>query len=234
MSHQDNIRRIKAVSDSLLDLKQEVVFVGGTTVSLYSDREQTISPRITEDVDAIVEVLSYGAHANFEEQLRARGFVHDTSSRVRCRYRIKYADDEIIVDIMPTKDTVAMGFENKWYSDGFKEAMDYVIDPTTTIKILTAPHFLATKMEAFKNRGYRDPRQSKDFEDIVYVWENRRMIWEEVNATNADLRHYLKDEFSTIVNNPNINEWIDCHVSFASPPPTNLIINSIKDFVSGK
>ncbi len=38
MSHQTNITRIRAVSNALGDLRDQVVFVGGATVSLYADR----------------------------------------------------------------------------------------------------------------------------------------------------------------------------------------------------
>ena len=67
---------------------------------------------------------------------------------------------------MPTTD-VAIGFENKWYPDGFKNAIEYSLDKNETIKILAPEHFLATKLEAFKSRGYSDPPQSPDFEDIA-------------------------------------------------------------------
>ena len=231
MTNQDNVRRIKTVSDALQELSQQVVFVGGATVALYSDRQQIVVPRVTDDVDAIIEVLNYGAHADFEEKLRAKGFADDTTSHVRCRYKLNVSNEEIIVDIMPTTDIV-MGFENKWYPDGFKEAMVYGIDEDTTIKILSAPYFVATKMEAFKDRGYSDPRQSQDFEDIVFILENRRTLWNELGLVNTSLSEYLKSEFLKLIENPNIQEWIDCHVSFGSPPPTDLIINNIKDFVN--
>jgi predicted nucleotidyltransferase len=231
MNNPDNIRRIKSVSDALQELNQQVVFVGGATVGLYSDRRQTIVPRVTDDVDAIIEVLGYGAHADFEEKLRAKGFADDSTSHVRCRYRLDNADEQIIVDIMPTTD-LAMGFENRWYPEGFKEAIVFGIDEDTTIKILSPPYFVATKMEAFKHRGYSDPRQSQDFEDIVFIFENRRTIWNELGSVNTSLGAYLKSELSKLIESSNIHEWIDCHVSFVSPPPTDLIINNIKELMS--
>lgn len=36
MSHQTNISRIKAVYNALEDLRDQVVFVGGATVSLFN------------------------------------------------------------------------------------------------------------------------------------------------------------------------------------------------------
>jgi len=112
MNHQNNIYRIKTVYEALDELQNTVVFVGGATVSFYAD-QQTFEVRETDDVDVIIEILNYAAHANLEEQLREKGFANDIMSKVRCRYKVK----GITVDIMPTTD-IAMGFENLWYELG--------------------------------------------------------------------------------------------------------------------
>lgn len=224
MNHQNNTWRIKTVYNSLGDLRDQVVFVGGSTVSFYADQE-TLEVRETDDVDVIVEVVSFSEHANFEEKLRARGFSPDVNSKVRIRYRVK----NVAVDFMPTTN-IAVGFENKWYQDGFQKAMDYQIDDNTVIKILTAPYFIATKLEAFKNRGATDPRQSHDFEDIVYVLENRTAVWSDLLNTDNTLKAYLRDEFAKLLSQPGIYEWIDCHVDFVSPPPTDMIIEELQRF----
>ena len=224
MSHQDNVSRIKVVREALGDLRNDVVFVGGSTVSFYADRE-TFEVRETDDVDVIIEVLTYADHTKFEEKIQKLGFSPDANSKVKVRYKIK----GITVDFMPTTD-VAIGFENKWYPDGFKNATEYSIDENETIKILAPEHFLATKLEAFKSRGYSDPRQSRDFEDIVYVLENRNAIWPELANCSAPLKSYLKDEFGKLLTQSGINEWIDSHIEFHSPPSTYMIIEELKMF----
>jgi hypothetical protein len=50
MSHNNNLLRIKAVHNALGDLQNNVVFVGGATVSMYRDR-MTEEVRSTDDVD---------------------------------------------------------------------------------------------------------------------------------------------------------------------------------------
>jgi hypothetical protein len=86
MSRQNNVRRIKTVAAALGDLLNDVVFVGGSTVSFYAEFEFEV--RATEDVDIIVEAINYAEHAGFEEKLRARGFSNDVKSHVRCRYKV--------------------------------------------------------------------------------------------------------------------------------------------------
>ena len=59
MNSYTNIVRIKSVANLLGDLKDKVVFVGGAMVSFYSSRP-TIEVRPTDDIDLIVEILTYG------------------------------------------------------------------------------------------------------------------------------------------------------------------------------
>ena len=140
MSHHINIVRIKAVANALDTLKEKVVFVGGATISLYPDKA-VLESRPTDDVDVIIEILNYKDRTALEEKLRAIGFLNDIESGVVCRYKIQ----GIIVDIMPTNDP-SIGFGNKWYPEGFSTAVDYFIDERCTVKILSAPYFIATKL----------------------------------------------------------------------------------------
>lgn len=222
MSHQLNTVRIKAVANALESLKEKVVFVGGATISLYPD-QPTSEVRPTDDVDVIIEILNYGNRAELEEKLRSIGFSHDIESGVICRYRIL----GIIVDIIPTNDP-SIGFSNIWYTEGFKNAVDFQIDDQCKVKILSAPYFIATKLEAHKDRGQNDGRTSQDFEDIIYILENRGVIWEEINQSNEVLKNYLITEFRNLIENPNIFEWIDCHVERVSPPATYFIMEELR------
>lgn len=226
MSHQDNITRIKAVSNALGPLKDEVVFVGGATISLYPDRK-FFETRITDDIDVIIEIINYKERAKLEEKLRSLGFTHETDPPIVCRYRVQ----GIVVDIMPTDDPT-IGFHNKWYPDGFRHAINYAIDENHTVKILTSPYFIATKLEAFKGRGGEDGRTSQDFEDIVFVLENRSTIWKEMENTLGQLKKYLLDEFKILADNPHIFEWIDAHVERGSPPASYFILQQIENFVN--
>ena len=144
-----------------------------------------------------------------------------------CRFRIQ----GIVVDIMPTNDP-SIGFNNIWYPEGFDQAVSYRIDEKIIIKILSAPYFIATKIEAHKSRGKNDGRTSHDFEDIIYVLENREAIWQEMNNSSAEVKEYLQTEFLTLLKNPNIFEWIDSHVERGSPPATYLIIDELKKFTT--
>lgn len=225
MSSQANITRIKAVHNALGSLRDQVVFVGGATVALYADTPAA-EARPTDDVDILIEIATRWDFGAVEEQLRQMGFANDRESHFLGRYLLS----GLIVDVMPT-DPEILGFANRWYNEGFKTAVNYIIDEQNTVKIFAPPYFIASKLEAFKNRGNNDGRQSADFEDIVYVLENRRVIWEEMNAADEKLRSYLLMEFKTLRKNPYIEEWIDANANYFSPSSSLFILDEIDNFI---
>jgi hypothetical protein len=99
------------------------------------------------------------------------------------------------------------------------------------LRIFNPPYFIASKIEAFRNRGKNDGRQSSDFEDIVFILDNRATIWEEMNNAPSPLREYLKEEFKTFASNPYIDEWIGSHSGFFSSPGTYLIMQGLNKYL---
>lgn len=220
--------RIKAVHNALGNLKDDVVFVGGATVSLYVDRAKEAA-RPTDDVDILIELWAYKDYAVIEEQLRKMGFVNDMQSRVICRYKVQ----GITVDVMATGKDV-LGFSNKWYPDGFKNALDYTIDDHV-IKIFSAPYFIASKLEAFRSPSRKDNNNgifSSDFEDIVFVLENMFAIWDELRQCDKIVKRYLQTEFKQLLENPLFEEWVNAHAGFGSPPATYYILERLAEFVN--
>lgn len=205
----ENLIRIKAVSSALSDLDQEYVFVGGATVSLYATNIELGSEiRATDDVDIVVELASYGGYSKIDEKLRSLGFVNDVGSGVICRYKLQ----GIIVDVMPTQPEV-IGFSNIWYPDGFTNAVTRELDRAGKIRIFSLPYFVASKWEAFKGRGKGDYLTSKDFEDLVYIWENADDYIEQILDGPEKVRSYLKEEFNTILHTDKFREGIYAHIS---------------------
>jgi hypothetical protein len=70
-------------------------------------------------VDAIAEISSYAAYADFSERLRKCGFTEDAGEGAPiCRWRQK----KTILDVMPLDEKI-LGFSNRWY----KPALDSAI-----------------------------------------------------------------------------------------------------------
>jgi len=166
-----------------------------------------------------------------EEQLRSIGFQPDPTSRFVGRYLIK----DFVVDFMPLDEKV-LGFNNRWYEEGIKYAVTVALDKTDNIKIFSAPYFVAAKLEAFKSRGRNlqgelDGRTSTDFEDFIFVIVNREAIWAEMSQAKTNLKMYLQQEFSELLNNPYFEEWIDAHTGYISPAAQAIVLPQAKKFI---
>jgi len=205
MSHQTNIVRLKAIANLLSQLNEDFVFVGGATVSLYGDENRT-EARPTDDVDVVIELASYNGYAALDEKLRKVGFENDIESGVICRYKIQ----GMIVDIMPTDPSV-IGFSNRWYPDGFKNAIPIQLDDSN-FKIFSLPYFIASKIEAFKGRGHNNYLYSSDFEDIVYVLENNSTVATLIKEAPQNVREYLKQSFILFQLDLNFEEGLSAHL----------------------
>ncbi|UOE50901.1 hypothetical protein MTO98_07395 [Mucilaginibacter sp. SMC90] len=227
MSHHDNLVRIKVVYDALEEIATQVAFVGGATVSLYADRA-TQEVRPTDDIDILIELASYNGYSGVEEKLRGKGFVNDWESGVICRYKVK----GIVVDVMPTSDNV-LGFANRWYPDGFANATIYEFDGYA-IRIFSAAYFLATKLEAFKDRGNDDGRMSTDFEDIVYLLNNRSAIWDELRQLTGPIKDYIVQTFKELLDNKYIDEWVSAHLDYAEQERQYFIIGAMEEIITKK
>jgi len=222
---RESITRIKIVYDALEEMANEVVFVGGATVALYADRP-TGEARPTDDVDILVELIHYRDYAVIEERLRSKGFINDIESGVICRYHV----NGIIVDVMPTGENT-LGFTNRWYEQGYSTAVTYALDEHYNVKIFQAVYFLAAKIEAFNNRGANDGRWSSDFEDIVYLLNNRNAIWNELQAADKEVNTWLKNQFRLMLENEYIGEWISVHLDRNEQRRLTLILGELTAFV---
>jgi predicted nucleotidyltransferase len=226
MSNLQNVTRIKVVYDALQELAGEVVFVGGAVVSLYADRP-AIGVRPTDDVDIVVELMSYSGFAAIEEKLRKKGFAHDKESRIICRYKV----NGVIVDIMPTGERI-LGFSNKWYAEAFANSFQFSLGDQYHIRLFQPAWFIASKLEAFRDRGGNDGRMSSDFEDIVFILNNRNAIWEEMRSAPESFNQYLKEQFNSLLTNQYIYEWIGTHLEFSEQRRVNMIIGGLNQLLN--
>lgn len=228
MSHHRNIVRIAGVYYALGELKDSAVFVGGATVSLYADMPEQADIRVTDDIDVLIEIGSYGEYAKIQEKLTSLNFQLDVDSKIICRYIYQ----GLLVDIMPTDETV-LGFSNKWYKEGFANIVRFQVDERTQVNIFKCPYFLASKLEAFKGRGKNDGRTSQDFEDIVFLLDNRSQIWNELKSADKHLRTYLKNEFEILLANPYFEEWVTAHLEYnTSAIRGKKIMDALLEFIS--
>ena len=86
-----------------------------------------------------------------------------------------------------------LGFTNIWYEPALKHAFTATLPSGQSIRVITAPFFLGTKMEAFRGQGKMDFQASHDLEDFVAVIEGRDTLLQEIASSPHSLRQYLAD-----------------------------------------
>jgi predicted nucleotidyltransferase len=164
-----NLDQLIATAVLLRPMLGDLVFVGGAVTSLLVTDEGAGPPRTTLDVDAIAEITSYAEYTAFGERLRALGFSEDISEGAPlCRW----VHSGTILDVMPLDEKI-LGFSNRWYRAAMEAAATHQLSGDLEIRVVTAPHFLATKIAAFKGRGRGDVWASHDLEDLIFVIDGR-------------------------------------------------------------
>lgn len=200
-----NIAVVAEVAEALGDLKDQIVFVGGAVVSLYTDDPSADEIRPTGDIDITINVMGLSNWDKLQEELGSLGFYPDPFGHAICSYKYK----NIPVDIMSAEDG-PLGPANRWYKLGFLNLIT-VKAKDQDIQILSAPCYLATKFEAYNHRG-TDYRTSHDFEDIIYVIDNRTTIVEEIAVALPEIKGFLQSELSKVANSGNYDEILSAHI----------------------
>lgn len=205
---ESNLEMIRHVAKSLGDLRDRVVFLGGAATALLITDTAIPDVRITNDVDVIVEIASRGEYYRLAESLRSLGFTEDISEDAPlCRWRI----DGIAVDVMPTDEEI-LGFSNQWYTQALRTATTREISDKMTIRVVTGPYFLATKIEAFYSRGKGDFRASHDMEDIISLLDGRPELGEDVMKAPEDVRKFLARTFNILLQNRDFLDALPGHL----------------------
>jgi hypothetical protein len=201
-----NIQALLAVVKGLGALRKRVVFVGGSVRGLLITDEAAAPERPTDDVDGIVSISSRVEYYQFADELRTLGFHEDTSEGApMCRWLVA----GVRVDVMPDRASI-LNFTNRWYTDALAHAMEATVKGET-FKIISAPYFCATKLEAFSNRGKGD-FYHHDLEDIIAVVDGRPELLAEVRSAPTDVHSYLASEVTRLLASPGFMEALPGHL----------------------
>ncbi len=197
-----NRKVIQKVANALGNLNNQVIYVGGATVSLYIDDPGADDVRPTKDVDISLKIASVAHLEDIREELSIRGFKQTADLDVICRFKL----DDILVDVMSTK-PVGWAPANPWFEGGFNN-LEQIDLNGFNIQIMPLTYFLASKFTAQKSRGGSDPRFSHDFEDITYILDNRTDWHEKVVNESGQVKDFLLEQFQNIKKSPKLQEAI--------------------------
>lgn len=217
---------IQAV-EQLGELADEMVLVGGCATGLLITDTAAPPIRMTKDVDVIVQVVSRGDYYQLSDRLRTQGFSEDTSEDAPiCRWK----SEEILLDVMPI-DPKVLGFGNEWYEPATKHAQECYLPSGQMIRLISAPYFLITKLDAYENRGENDYLTSHDIEDIVAVFDGRPELVEDVKCSEPRLIIELSKRFGGLLNERRFLEAVSGHMpaDSVSQKRVLLVLDSMKE-----
>lgn len=215
------------------ELREQVAFVGGcTTAFLLTDEFVLEQVRHTDDVDLIVHVMGHlGFHA-LQQALRAKGFkdmpLDPSENAPMCAMNL----GDLRVDFMPD-DPAVLGFSNRWYEEALKTAITHDLSDDLSIRLVSPPYFLSTKLEAYKGRGMGDTLSSHDIEDLLMLIDGRDSLIEEVSIAPEELRDYLAEEFSQLLNDTNFEYSVSSQAK-GDPEREEILFERIETLAQGR
>jgi len=218
LSDDPNLGILIPVVNALGELCDSLVFVGGCAVGLLMTTERAQRVRPTKDVDVLAEVSSLKDYHAVERLFENRGFLHDVSEGTPlCRW----VKDGIQVDLMPSEKGV-MGFHNRWYPLAIKSAERVRLPDGHEINLVSPPVFIATKIEAFRDRGNNDYMASHDLEDVISVIDGRDELMAEVSTSDEALKQYLGEQFRGLLETRAFQEALPGYLSGDSASQARL------------
>lgn len=190
------------------ELANEFAFVGGSATGLLITDPAAPPIRPTDDVDAIVEIVSHDDYHKLSKKLREKGFAEDRSDGAPlCRWK----HGALTLDVMPTSEKV-LGFGNVWYEPALAFAETTVLPTGESVRLITAPYFLITKLAAFDGRGRGDYQLSHDIEDFIAVIDGREELLEELSQSDPELQTAIADRVGEILSDPRFRESLPGHM----------------------
>jgi hypothetical protein len=194
MIPRDLARILAKVAEGLGERADDFVFVGGAVTGLLVTDPLAPPPRPTGDVDVVVDITSYAELDDLRHYLRSRGFGEDPSGPI-CRWRL----EGLRVDVMPARDPNPFGFSNRWYMSAIAAARSIEILPGRAIRVISAVHFLATKLDAFDDGRRGDVIASHDIEDVIAVIDGRPAIVDEIDQTDDDVATFTRERIGALL-----------------------------------
>jgi len=203
------IKALREVARRMEPLETNFVFLGGAVIELLVDNPTVSELRPTKDVDVVAEVLTTAGFYALESKLRDAGFAHDSSEGAPlCRWLVNGHR----VDIMPVEAS-PLGMNTRWFREALEFSTVKNLGDGLLARVVSAPIFIATKLEAYRDRGRRDFQASHDIEDIVSVIDGCADIAEQISCAPEAVRDFVAGELGGWMGRPDWTDLIAGHLS---------------------
>ncbi|MEO0473028.1 MAG: hypothetical protein AAF206_25665 [Bacteroidota bacterium] len=178
----------------------KTVFYGSAALAIYATSQAAPEIRSNRTVDCVLGRLALLDQQMPTQSMKQSAF--ELKKREGLITHWTYAD--IPLRLLLCRNAAFVD-QYRWLAEGLDYAESHEIDGQS-IRIYSPAYFLAAKMEAFDKEGKYDYRYSEDFEDILYLLDNRPEIVMEVNAAFYEVRTYIQGQFSLYLADPYLEE----------------------------
>lgn len=206
----------------------DFAFLGGSLLTLLITDKTVDAIRVTKDVDVMMNIRTRKEYHEADSELEKRGFRHDTREGAPiCRWVM----DDLTVDMLPIREDV-LGWRSRWFEDALVHA-DTIRLGNRSVRVVSAPYFVALKLEAFEERGNMDFITSTDFEDVICLFNGRFGIVDEIMAC-GELRESLSLKFKGYLTHPELEDAVEGFLQTESNPDSRKkqIMNAFKAIAS--
>jgi predicted nucleotidyltransferase len=217
---------IRAVVEVFGAESDAFVFVGACVLGLYARREGP-ALRATKDVDCLSTVTPWVLQEKRLADMCSRGILSPDRD-VQCRYRIVGMD--LDVDVL-SPDGMNIGGVNPWFRRAAERARSYDLGDDRTVKAISPPYFLATKLVAFADRA-EDALSSKDAEDIVAAVVEVPTLPQDLDAEGmrAEVAKLLNQAFAKHGVGPaDIEDFVDAHLDRQDRAHTGRVVAFLRE-----
>lgn len=187
-----NTELLSRMAEALGELRERLVFVGGCATALLITDPAAAPARATQDVDAVVAVASTVEYQRLGEALRARGFSADDRRR-RASLPLDVARHEARSHAGPRGSSRLL---QPLVRDRDTHGDARGVAGRSGDRLVTPACFLATKLEAFEDRGAGDYLESHDLEDVLSVVDGRPDIVAELAQAEPQVCAATSRKFS--------------------------------------
>lgn len=203
-----NVAMVEIVAARLDALRDQIVFVGGCAAGLLVTDPALPAIRATADVDVVVEVATLADYHRLEKKVAATGLQRDAREGAPiCRWRL----GEAVLDLMPSEEKI-LGFGNRWYPLAVRTARRTALPTGAGIRLIHAPVFVATKLDAFLDRGAGDYLMSHDLGDVLAVVDGRDELLAEFAGLDRELTRFVGESFAQLLATPRFRSYLPGHL----------------------
>jgi hypothetical protein len=190
-----NLALLRTVAARIGNVREKVMFLGGTILPLLVRADVATDIRVAKDVDIMVHADTKADLWAFEDQLWDSGLKRRTIGST-CHWRF----DDIHVDVLTTEPNT-VDFNNRWGMEAMQQKQQRDLGDGLVISIARSTHYLATKIAAFQGRGYGTHHASTDVYDILLVLRGCPAIETDFrHHTSPELQAHLVTELTAIAN----------------------------------